>query len=267
MKRAAIIALTPVLALAICGAGSGTASASGAGTPTKSDEFNGTKVNPKLWNVYGSGGTTGWGGSGSAHKEFLASNVKESGGYLQLITQADASGGRIDTHNKWYGGYGTYVVRMKFDLSQPVHASYWWVGNNGKKWPASGEVDVAEESGGMRGIYNSRTWMPRQAEPSKHCYGGPKVPMNMSGWKVITTEWQKASVSVKVLDEATGKTTQIMHNTARQAAAMHCIWPFDKPGYKVDQIFSVAKDSFGGGRRGGAVTQLVDYWRYYASKS
>jgi hypothetical protein len=109
--------------------------------------------------------------------------------------------------------------------------------------------------------------MPRKDAPSKHCYGGPKTPMNMNGWKVITTEWHKGSISIKVLDEASGKTTQIMNNTARQAAAMHCIWPFDNPGYKVNQIFSAAKDSFGGGRHGGPVTELVDYWRYYASKS
>jgi hypothetical protein len=267
MKRAVLLALIPALAIALCSARGSAAPPSATGTPTRSDEFNGTQVDPRLWNVYGSNGVTGWGGAGPAHKEFMPSNVRVSGGYLQLTAQADASGGRIDTDKKFSSGYGTYVVRMKFDLSQPVHASYWWLGENGKPWPAQGEVDVVEETAAMQNVFNARTWMPRRSEPMMHCYGGPKVSMNMSGWKVVTTVWHKGSISIKVLDETSGKTTTIMNNTAREAAAKHCIWPFDNKGYKVDQIFAVAKDGFGGGRRGGPVTELVDYWRYYASNS
>src|SRR3954469_20225547 len=62
-----------------------------------------------------SGALVTW-SSVSAHHCTSKSNVKESGGYLHLITQANGCGVRLESTRSYH--YGDITARIKFDLAR-----------------------------------------------------------------------------------------------------------------------------------------------------
>jgi beta-glucanase (GH16 family) len=190
------------------------------GTPwtcTFDDEFNGTTLNTNNWSVV----TTASSGyhSGSECYEDTPQNVNVSGGTLNL-TLIKTSGfackgmdtnfttnytaGAVNSDNNFSQTYGRFEVKAKFPLAtiKGLQSSLWlWPVNDcayGCKWPASGEIDIAE-------WYSQ---YPTLAIPYIHYnpVGGPKADTNVTntncsvtnenGYNTYAVEWNSQTITM-----------------------------------------------------------------------
>jgi PKD repeat protein len=122
------------------------------------DEFDGTAVDTSKWTV-----TDGWTVNNVTTR---AANVTESGGllHIQLATEGSTTtGGHMYTdylpgrYQLPVGGFTEARVYFPGDPTyEVVNWPAWWT--SGPNWPAAGELDIAEESGGVLTInYHSPT--------------------------------------------------------------------------------------------------------------
>jgi beta-glucanase (GH16 family) len=136
------------------------------GTPwtcTFDDEFDGTTVNTNNWNVVTT--ATSSYHSGSECYENSPNNVSVSGGTLNLTLMkvkpffckemtggysTDYTAGTVESDMHFSQTYGYFEVKAKFPAAtvKGLQSSLWlWPVNDdyyGSKWPASGEIDIAE---------------------------------------------------------------------------------------------------------------------------
>lgn len=122
-----------------------------------SDEFNGTTLNEKIWNVEVSGA----GGGNQELQYYKRENVSVENGNLVLTARRENyegkqfTSGRINSNQKAAFKHGIIQARIKFpNTENGLWPAYWMMGNDINKygWPRCGEIDIVE-----MGHYNAIT--------------------------------------------------------------------------------------------------------------
>ena len=111
--------------------------------PAFSDEFDGSSLDTSKW------ATNGIGWNGRPPSYFSASNVKVSGGNLQLILSKPSGGqyAAAEVNSKGSAPYGYYEARIKAEKSSGSTA-FWFAGEQGQY---KIELDVVETTSILHG--------------------------------------------------------------------------------------------------------------------
>ena len=194
----------------------------------------------------------------NAHHCTSGNNVKESGGYLHLITNANGCGVRLESTRSYH--YGDITARIKFDLAPGFHGGFTFYGTPIANWPRDGEMDIAEELGRQPGETHVRVWTQlAKAKAPKRCGKGPNPPVQVGGqWHVYGVSWHPGKIAF-TLD---GRT--VWSWSAAEAKQKGCTWPFDAPGYSGHLYLNTsAGDKWAGSvpkdHHGYPLDTLVDY--------
>lgn len=125
------------------------------------DEFSGNELNnqywtPQLGDGYAYGGTNliGWGNR--EKQNYKAENVFVSDGTMKIVAKYEPTtymnrkynwtSARIASNNSSVAkvGLGYVEARIKIPSSVGIWPAFWMLGDNGKVWPANGEIDIME---------------------------------------------------------------------------------------------------------------------------
>lgn len=163
------------------------------------DEFNGTALNPAVWN-------NGWFATGPGLSKHLNSderdcydsnNVSESGGALNLTvmpTPCTIDGvtypyraSHVDTYKKMQFTYGFFEARVYLPPANGLIANwpaFWAAGYN---WPDDGEMDMLEVlSGQACSLFISKKTSNQR---------GDCTAVDFSGWHTYGADWEPGSVT------------------------------------------------------------------------
>ena len=117
------------------------------------ENFNGKKLNEKVWNFETGDGCPnlcGWGNN--ERQNYTTSNLQLNKGNL-IITAAknkdNYTSSRITTANKKEFLYGRIETRAKLPVGSGIWPAFWMLGSNIKTvgWPKCGEIDILEYIG------------------------------------------------------------------------------------------------------------------------
>ena len=121
------------------------------------DEFNGTALDTRVWNVE----LNGNGGGNNELQYYLADNVRVADGNLVITARKQNyegrsfTSGRINTMGKMAFEHGILQASIKLPkTANGLWPAFWLMGNDmdsGTSWPYCGEMDVLE-AGGAQGI-------------------------------------------------------------------------------------------------------------------
>lgn len=264
---AARAAQTPVAAPAQpCGSATPPGT-TGTWTCTLDDEFNGTSLNTTYWSPM----TTAQLGFRNPPGCFVDSpdNISVSGGTLNLTArpaaapftchdalhgdyQAYDTSGSVTSKGKFAQAFGVFSIRAKFPAATVagLQSSLWlWpAADTYGAWPASGELDIAEEY----------SLFPDRAIPTLHYYPttAPKLTSttlpegtntytnyfctidNVNAFHTYTMTWQPGTITMSY----DGRTCLIDHYSATDATGnpLPAGAPFDQPFFiNLTQAFGV----------------------------
>lgn len=178
-----------------------------------SDEFNGTSLDTKVWNIEENGN----GGGNQELQYYRKENVAVANGNLVLTARRENynnkqfTSGRINSRDKAYFKHGIIQARIKFPkTANGVWPAYWMMGNDYGKlgWPRCGEIDIVE-TGNAEGIKNGTQtrhfgatlhWGTSAGANHKQygtSYLAPENnPLQNDEYHIITTEWDGQLLSM-----------------------------------------------------------------------
>lgn len=178
-----------------------------------SDEFNGTSLDTKVWNIEENGN----GGGNQELQYYRKENVAVANGNLVLTARRESynnkqfTSGRINSCDKAYFKHGIIQARIKFPkTANGVWPAYWMMGNDYGKlgWPRCGEIDIVE-TGNAEGIKNGTQtrhfgatlhWGTSAGANHKQygtSYLAPENnPLQNDEYHIITTEWNGQFLSM-----------------------------------------------------------------------
>lgn len=178
-----------------------------------SDEFNGTSLDTKVWNIEENGN----GGGNQELQYYRKENVAVKDGNLVLTARRENynnkqfTSGRINSRDKAYFKHGIIQARIKFPkTANGVWPAYWMMGNDYGKlgWPRCGEIDIVE-TGNAEGIKNGTQtrhfgatlhWGTSAGANHKQygtSYLAPENnPLQNDEYHIITTEWDGQLLSM-----------------------------------------------------------------------
>ena len=178
-----------------------------------SDEFNGTSLDTKVWNIEENGN----GGGNQELQYYRKENVAVANGNLVLTARRENynnkqfTSGRINSLDKAYFKHGIIQARIKFPkTANGVWPAYWMMGNDYGKlgWPRCGEIDIVE-TGNAEGIKNGTQtrhfgatlhWGTSAGANHKQygtSYLAPENnPLQNDEYHIITTEWDGQFLSM-----------------------------------------------------------------------
>ena len=178
-----------------------------------SDEFNGTSLDTKVWNIEENGN----GGGNQELQYYRKENVAVANGNLVLTARRESynnkqfTSGRINSCDKANFKHGIIQARIKFPkTANGVWPAYWMMGNDYGKlgWPRCGEIDIVE-TGNAEGIKNGTQtrhfgatlhWGTSAGANHKQygtSYLAPENnPLQNDEYHIITTEWNGQFLSM-----------------------------------------------------------------------
>lgn len=178
-----------------------------------SDEFNGTSLDTKVWNIEENGN----GGGNQELQYYRKENVAVANGNLVLTARRENynnkqfTSGRINSRDKAYFKHGIIQARIKFPkTANGIWPAYWMMGNDYGKlgWPRCGEIDIVE-TGNAEGIKNGTQtrhfgatlhWGTSAGANHKQygtSYLAPESnPLQNDEYHIITTEWDGQFLSM-----------------------------------------------------------------------
>lgn len=133
------------------------------------DEFNGTNLDPNVWNQEIGNGTGGWGNNELEYYTNSTKNTFLSNGNLIIEARKEAIGGfnyssgRMTTQNKKSFKFGRIDIRAKLPVSKGMWPALWMLGDNITTvgWPSCGEIDIMELIGTFPGrAHATMHWKP-----------------------------------------------------------------------------------------------------------
>ena len=119
-----------------------------------SDEFNGKELNEDVWTYDIGTGFSGWGNNELQSYTDRKKNVRVKNGKLIIHAMkekygfSDYTSGRLKTMYKKAFKYGKIEARFKVAKGNQnaVWPAFWMMGNDGRPWPACGELDIMEHA-------------------------------------------------------------------------------------------------------------------------
>jgi beta-glucanase (GH16 family) len=206
-----ITALVALLA-ALCGLLVVTAPAATSAPSGWRDDF--STFNDAVWNKIN------WGC-------FDTRNVSVSNGLLGLRIVPDSRpdcfgvvGARVNTVGKRSFASGTFTARIKFVTAPGSWQTFWLTGDNGKPFPAAGEVDIAEITGRSPSIAHHRLHSSKIGKPLKRCsQGGDPVVQPDGRWRTYSATTSGTRVVFRVDGNVVG----------RYQPNGECTWPYGDP--------------------------------------
>jgi len=126
----------------------------GALTLVWSDEFDGSRLDPKMW-YFESGDGSQYGIPGWGNNElqwYLPDSAGVSNGTLRITARRESRNGkdytsaRINTRDRFAFRYGRIEARMKLPRGQGLWPAFWLLPQDQAygSWAASGEIDIVE---------------------------------------------------------------------------------------------------------------------------
>ena len=134
-----------------------------------SDEFNGKKLNEKVWTYDIGVGFYGWGNNELEAYTNKKENVRVKNGKLiihamkQRHVLANYTSGRLKTMGQKAFKYGKIEARLKVKKGNQdgVWPAFWMMGDDGLPWPACGELDIMEHANDRSYASGAIHWMAR----------------------------------------------------------------------------------------------------------
>jgi beta-glucanase (GH16 family) len=230
------------------------ASACGGQAPKKSngtpytcsfdDEFNGSTLDPKKWQVL----TTSSYGFHSGPECYVndGQHVKESAGVLDLILTRSTNpvdctveqtrylSGMVDSTGLFAQAYGRFEVRAKLPPGIGLQPALWMFPESSKygAWPNSGEIDIAEAFGlGVNGLLPGL--LPDEVWPHLHYQSwlGPAAPGAMCDVPGSTTSFHTYAVdwTPQLITFLYDGKSCASYTWTPAGTASHAPEPFDQP--------------------------------------
>ncbi|MGB0878980.1 MAG: family 16 glycosylhydrolase [Polaribacter sp.] len=143
-------------------------------------------------------GAGGWGNGESQTYTNNAENVKVEGGSLKIIAKANGGGytsARLKTQGLYAFTYGRVEVRAKLPAATGTWPAIWMLGANFPTvgWPASGEMDIMEQTG-----QDKNTVLSTLHYPGNFAGNGPSestaITNASSEFHNYTVEWTDTSI-------------------------------------------------------------------------
>jgi beta-glucanase (GH16 family) len=255
------------------------------GTPWKctfDDEFSGSVLDSSKWKVMTS--TTGAPLNTMACFVSNANNVSVSGGYLNLTARKEPApfscplpgglsastqytAGEVSTYGKFSQTYGRFAVRASFPAAtvEGLQSALWMYPNTTVygAWPASGEIDIAEEYSGFadRAIptlhYNFDSSTVNTTTDVNVVTNNNCLISNVNAFHDYVMEWTTTTITISY----DGQVCLVDHP---QATGLSGIAPFDQPFFMVlTQALGIGLNGFNPASTPLPATTRVDYVRMW----
>lgn len=207
-----------------------------------SDEFNGNKINEKVWNyITGAGG---WGNN--ELQNYQPEYNKVANGKLTIMPtfeydtdaeewlQDSVYSGRLDTKGKFTFQYGYLQFRAKQAKGVGTWTAGWALGSK-NAWPLCGEIDVFETTSAK-----TKTIIPQ----SLHCkrFNGMSgssankhfdstIPTATSAYHTYGVIWTPTSITFTIDGNPTGTYDPDTYVTEGRGIDDTAVWPYKQPFY------------------------------------
>ena len=191
------------------------------------ENFNGSKLNEKLWGRIGAGNSD-WNRNMSERSDL----VKVNSGFATLLGVAnkdktsdsrDFLTGGISTRGKFNILYGKIEVRAKLQAARGAWPAIWLMPEDGSAgWPLCGEIDIIERLNYDPFVYHTIHSAFGEANKGKPAISG-KGKIKPDAWNIYALEWYTDKLVWKV----NGSVTHTYPKLADDASK----WPWDKPFY------------------------------------
>jgi len=237
---------------------------------TMADEFEGTTLNPEIWEPVDAPALLG---NGSLqYYTSRSENLKVEDGILHIIARQESFEGlnytsaRIETKGLFAQKHGRFEARIQLPWSQGLWPAFWLLGNQCQEnsefgainWPNCGEIDIMENRGQEPTLINGSVHGPGYsgAEAITKAYELENDRFD-SGFHIFGIEWGENYINYYVDD--------VLYNQ---------ITPADVPGEWVfnDEFYIIMNVAVGGGYSGAPDAStvfpqemLVDYVRVYSA--
>lgn len=228
------------------------------------ENFNGTKLDEKVWNFELGNGCPNVCGWGNNEREFYTKDnhvVKD--GFLTITAKKEGdkyTSTRITTAGKKEFTYGYMEARAKIPSGQGIWPAFWMLGANiGKvSWPLAGEIDIMEYVGKEpHTLYNT---LHTKATHGDHASSHKTVVGKIEeGFHTYGVDWTKDSMVFYYDGKA-------MYTYAPKDKNIEN-WPFDQPFYFL--INMAVGGNFGGPEVDDSIfpsVYVIDYVRVYSNK-
>ena len=225
------------------------------------ENFNGKKLNEKLWNFEIGDGCPEICGWGNNEKQIYTTNNHQLKKGM-LIIQAKKEGEiytstRITTKAKKEFQYGRMEVRAKLPLGKGIWPAFWMLGSNSSSvgWPQCGEIDILEYVGKE----------PHMVYTSLHTndsHGNTinskktKIPTIEEGFHIYAIDWSKDKIEFFVDNNSV--------YTFQPEVKNENTWPYNQPFYFI--INMAIGGNFGGPAIDDAIFPqqfIIDYVKVY----
>lgn len=225
------------------------------------ENFNGTKLDEKVWNFELGNGCPDNCGWGNDEKEIYTNKnhqLKDGKLTINIIREGDNyTSTRITTAGKKEFQYGRMEARAKIPTGKGIWPAFWMLGSNISKvgWPKSGEIDILEYVG--REPHQVYTTLHTQDSHGNSVNSKKTEIKNVEdGFHVYAIEWTKDKIEFFV-DELSVYTFQ-------PQVKNEDTWPFNQPFYFI--LNTAVGGNFGGHEVDNSIFPqqfVIDYVRVY----
>lgn len=181
------------------------------------DEFEGTSVNPLLWNF-----ETGNLGVNNEKQFYQPENTTVKDGFLIITAKKESAQGqpytssRINTKGKFGIPRGRIEASLKCPMGKGLWPAFWMLGNNIEEvgWPLCGEIDIMEHVNADSIVYGTIHW-----DNKGHKMYGIKTATTPGEFHLYAVEWDNDEIRWYVDKNKIG--TANIKNGIDNTAAFH----------------------------------------------
>lgn len=225
------------------------------------ENFNGTKLDEKVWNFeLGNGCPNNCGWGNNEKQLYTKTNHEIKDGKLIITVNQEGdhyTSTRITTAGKKEFQYGRMEARAKIPVGKGIWPAFWMLGSNIGKvgWPKSGEIDILEYVGRDPGqVYT--TLHTEDSHGNSKNSKKTQIKNIEDGFHVYAIEWDRDKIEFFVDD--------LSVYTFKPDEKTEAIWPFNQPFFFILNV--AVGGNFGGHDVDNTIFPqqfVIDYVRVY----